>query len=521
MPGTVAWVEKHAAAHKARSPRLLATVWAVALFALLLAVDTSLHQSVTPGADVSYDIPWVLQMLQTHTPVFFGGASAFGPGHPGPWYLWLITAGYGVAGYLGSYLVYILAAFALWSVAAVALSRAFASTAAGYGFVLALALSDRFEQSVVGSSLTWMESPVIALAALTAALAAMFATPTRWRWAAPVALLTGLLSVSIWVNTAPIALLPIIAGAVWLRRSGRTEKALGVSASAVLLLPLVLRWVQGGAAFPVRYLKEILRFRRSNSGGRLGEAAWAHMHQIWFGLPQELALALWVVVIVVTAIGAARGKTAPRLAFVAAVLLTLYTISVPSLEESHIVTIGSLLPECALAAAVAVVAKRARYDRARVEMFVSLSCMVLAVIVISTTPVSSQRFVTATQHAPAAQQAASVLLSDARMSSILRREVIEMSDSAAISQMTRLFLQRPLWLELRRAGSEVCWRRQPPAPGYGGVYSDSSVCPSAPRFQIVVGEAVVVNSDIVGEFTVRDELTGEVRVRLLQRRVVS
>jgi hypothetical protein len=520
--GTVTRMISLRTALRTRVHWILGTVLFLAALWAHVIPDPGWGTYVVAGNDIAYDMPWILEMMRGGAPVVFGHTAGFGGGHPGPSFLWLFAMGYALGEYAGAYLLITVVILLVWALAAVGLARAVGTPLAGYALVTALALGDHFEWPMPSASQTWLIGPVLSFALLLASICAMAATPARWRWSAPVALSAGLLATSIYVNVGPLALLPMLTGGYWLVRDrrllGRGPVFATAASLALVVLPLLVRWWMWGVSFPLDYVRNMIAFRANNEGGRLGEAVSTLLPNVWFGLPGQLAVTVWVLVVLAPAVAALKASWRARALrlFVIAVGTTVFTLTVPSLSEPHISAIGTLLPKIAFAFLVGavVLAVTRMLSKTRLVAGTVVGTVVSAVVgvALAGTAVSlfanesstHNRFHTSMQHSPAVQEAAARLYSVPQTAEILRGKEVVMDEWSEGGRLN-VALTRPLRVELRRTGSDVCTSGTAPGRAVGGSLSNEMRCEfaAAARYALLVGQKPGPDVRVVDSFDVR------------------
>ena len=331
--------------------KITATVSYLTLLYLFFTLDPSLGSVVTPGGDVGYDGGWIQEMSKSKIPVTFGGSGVFGMGHPGPLYLWIAAIGYTLGGYLGWYVIWVSLSLLLWILSGYLISVKYKNPLPLCGIVLGYILADLYN-GYDGIALDWTEDSPFAQSLLLVAISGVVLSNKRW--SGMLMIVFGVFSVSVWANLLFIALPIIIYGMIFQKRNWQTSKGqprkILIGAMSLVTLTFFARWYLYGAAFPLEYVEAIINFRTNEPAGSPGEVMNLFVSGMWWGLPKTLSWSLWALVISLAIIFTIVKKSIVGLILsMTALTASATAILVPTMSETHIVSVVGLIPPITLA----------------------------------------------------------------------------------------------------------------------------------------------------------------------------
>ena len=487
--------------------RAIAAVSYLFFLFLFFTLDKSFGVVVTPGGDVGYDAGWVYEMSENKIPVTFGGSGVFGMGHPGPLYLWIAALGYMLGGYLGWYVIWVAISLFLWVFAGYLLSVKFKNPLALCGIMLGYVLAD-FHNGYDGIALDWTEDSPFAQSLLLVAISSVILSNKRLSGMGMIVF--GVFSVTVWANLLFIALPIIIYGLIFQKRNWKESKGLPriilISAITLVTLTFFTRWYLYGAAFPVEYVEAILNFRTNEPHGSPAQVMSNFVSGMWWGLPETISWGFWLIFLFSIILFTVFKKSKVGLILsLTALFASATAIFVPTLNETHIVSVVGLIPPMMLAVLFGLMGRYLVGARLGIISITTLTItlLMIAIYIFKGDPTNQVRYRDAMQSVTSTTNLVFHLerndtFRDAKGKSIR----ILLDPNAKYQPYYEVGLKNSLLLELNRRGYQVCRDFAEYNPGKGGAVTNTMNCSlpkNRPEFDLVfmfdtvsVGEEIFV-----------------------------
>jgi hypothetical protein len=463
------------------------------LLYLFFALDPSFGSAVTPGGDVGYDAGWIHEMSRDKIPVTFGGSGVFGMGHPGPLYLWLATIGYMLGGYLGWYVIWVAASLFLWVLAGYLISVKYSNPLPLCGILLGYILAD-LHNGYDGIALDWTEDSPFAQSLLLVAISGVILSSRRW--SGMLMIVFGVFSVTVWANLFFIALPIIIYGIIFQKRNWRTSKGIPrqilIGAISLVTLTFFARWYLYGAAFPIEYVEAIINFRTNEPAGSPAEVMNLFVSGMWWGLPETLSWSLWALVISVAIIFTIIKKSIVGFILsITAFTASVTAILVPTMSETHIVSVVGLIPPLSLAIIFGVLGAflaRNKFGSISVGV-ITVMLLIFSLDIFNGDPTNKVRYSDAMQSITSTAGLILSLEQNEKFRETKGKSIRVMLDpNDKYQPYYEVGLKNSLLVELHRRGYRVCRDFPTYNPGKGGSVSKTMNCSSLenrPEFDLV------------------------------------
>jgi hypothetical protein len=487
--------------------------------------DPSFGKEVYPGGDVGYDAGWVIEMSESKVPVTFGGSSVIGLGHPGPIYLWLAAIGYSVYGYLGWYVIWVIACSLLWLIAGIMLSKKFGNFLPLFGLFLGYVLADRFN-GFDGIALDWTEDPTLSQSFLLAAIAVTIYSNKRW--SGPLAVAFSVLSVSVWANVFFVQIPLLVYGLYRCFKNRDLSKGKPfLTLTGILLLvfgTFTVRWMQYGVKFPIDYVNAMIKFRTNETGGSPGEVMNYFISGLWWNLPERLAWWIWVTVISLSLVISLLKKSTPFIIVTFSALIASFTaIVVPTRSETHIVSIAGLIPVVALALLFGFIGKGLiKISKNKVILYIIYSMIfTLSLLIFKSDPTNVVRYTDSMQSISSTKEVVTKLIISGELERFKEEPIRVIIDpSTEYKPYYEVGLKNSINLELYRRGYQSCRDYGDDIPGKGGAVSKKMKCnsyDSIPAYDLVIQPSGNIANEIVSVIAVDRLLQQEIKVTLSKR----
>ena len=450
---------------------------------LFFILDKSFGATVTPGGDVGYDAGWVHQMSQSKIPVTFGGSGVFGMGHPGPLYLWIAAIGYALGGYLGWYIIWVALSLFLWVLSGYLISIKYKNPLPLCGILLGYVLAD-LHNGYDGIALDWTEDSPFAQSLLLVAISGLILSNKRW--SGMLMIVFGVLSVTVWANLLFIALPIIIYGMIFQKRNWGSDKGsprlILFTAISLVLVTFFARWYLYGVAFPLEYVEAIINFRTNEPAGSPAEVMNLFVSGMWWGLPETVSWGFWALVVLMTIISTLIKKSVAWLVLsLTALSASATAIFVPTMSETHIVSVVGLIPPIALAIIFGIVGRLLignKFGLIVIAPFAIL-LLLLSMNIFKGDPTNQVRYTDAMQSVTSTTGLVSSLEQNMKFRETKGKSVRILLDPNSVYQpYYEVGLKNSLLLELNRRGYKACRDFTMYNPGRGGAVTNTMNCSS-------------------------------------------
>ena len=461
---------------------------------LFFTLDKSFGSVVTPGGDVGYDAGWVYEMSISKIPVTFGGSGVFGMGHPGPIYLWIAALGYMLGGYLGWYVIWVTLSLFLWVFSGYLLSVKFKNPLPLAGVLLGYVLAD-FHNGYDGIALDWTEDSPFAQSLLLVAISGIILSSKSWSGILMVVF--GVFSVTVWANLLFIALPVIIYGLIFQKRNWEESKGIPrqilITALSLVILTFIARWYLYGLSFPIDYVKAIINFRTNEPHGSPGQVMNNFVSGMWWSLSESIAWSLWALVLLSTLIFTVFKKSVVGfILLLTSLTATATAVFVPTLSETHIVSVVGLIPPISVAIIFGLIGNyisKIKVGDVAVTIF-TLVVLLYSTHIFKQDPTSTVRYRDAMQTVTSTAGLVFSLEQNENFREVKGKSIrIVIDENAKYQPYYEVGLKNSLLLELNRIGYKVCRDFITYNPGRGGAVAKTMNCNSPenrPAFDLVL-----------------------------------